>query len=60
MNTLPELTMHIQDMIGTEMPYGGSIVSYNIPTNDKFSEDIAANSREDYQRSSDWFGRVSE
>jgi hypothetical protein len=52
--------IHIQDVIYTQMPYGGSIISYDTSTNDEFSKDATANSQEDYQRSSDWFGRVLE
>jgi hypothetical protein len=42
------------------MRYGGVIVSHDASTNDEFSDAASANGREDYQESSDWFGRVSE
>jgi hypothetical protein len=42
------------------MPYGGIIISYNALTNDEFSDEASANGQEDYQESSDLFGRVLE
>jgi hypothetical protein len=32
--------MHIQDIISTQMPYGGSIISHNTLTNHGLSSDI--------------------
>jgi hypothetical protein len=42
------------------MPYGGIIISYDASTDHEFSDEASAKGREDYQDSSDWFGRVSE
>jgi hypothetical protein len=38
MNTSPELTMQIRDTLCAQMPYGGSIISYDIVTNDGFGK----------------------
>jgi hypothetical protein len=35
-----ELMMQIQDILCTQMPYGGSIISHNTSTNDGLSSDI--------------------
>jgi hypothetical protein len=34
MNTLPELTTHIRDVLCAQMLYGGGIISHNTSTND--------------------------
>jgi hypothetical protein len=39
-NTLPELMMQIQDVLCTQIPYGGSIISHNTLTNDGLSGSI--------------------
>jgi hypothetical protein len=38
MNTSPELMMQIRDTLCAQMPYGGSIISYDIVTNDGFGK----------------------
>jgi hypothetical protein len=38
MNTSPELTTQIRDMLCAQMPYRGSIISYDIVTNDGFGK----------------------
>jgi hypothetical protein len=43
-----------------QMPYGGDIIRHDTSTNDESGVNTSANDGEDYQESSDWFGRVSE
>jgi hypothetical protein len=38
MNTSPELTTQIRDMLCAQMPYRGGIISYDIVTNDGFGK----------------------
>jgi hypothetical protein len=40
MNTSPELTTHIQDVLCAQMPYGGAIISHNTSTNDGLGSDM--------------------
>jgi hypothetical protein len=60
MDTSPELMIYIQNMIGAQMLYRGGIMSHDILTNNRFSDDTSTNGPEDYQESHDWLGRVSE
>jgi hypothetical protein len=60
MDTSPELTMHIGNTIYTKMPYRGSIISYDISTNNWLGNDASVNGGEDCQDSPDWFGKVAE
>jgi hypothetical protein len=41
MNTSPELTMYIQDVICAQMPYRGGIISHDAWTNDEFGDDAS-------------------
>jgi hypothetical protein len=47
-------------MICAQMPYGGDIIGHDASTNDASSDNTSANDGEDYQESSNWFGRVLE
>jgi hypothetical protein len=38
-DTLPEQTMYIQNMVCAQMPYGGSIIRLDTSTNNGFSDD---------------------
>jgi uncharacterized membrane protein YccF (DUF307 family) len=60
MDTSPGLMIYKQNMICAQMPYGGDIIRHDTLTNDESSINTSANDSEDYQDSSDWFGRVSE
>jgi hypothetical protein len=60
MNTSPELTTQIRDILCAQMPYGGGIISYDIGRTRDLANDTCTNGREDHQESPDWFGAVSE